>query len=102
MESISKFEFLLEYSAHFGGLAYSYFFGEAMQDFAKLAAQIRGARALLGWSQAYLAEAINVRLAAIAAEAVCAERLRRGEKTPTQKVLPARAWHMRTDFSWRA
>jgi transcriptional regulator with XRE-family HTH domain len=42
-----------------------------MQDFAKLAAQIRGARALLGWSQAYLAEAINVRLAAIADLEAC-------------------------------
>ena len=36
-----------------------------MQDLAKLAAQIRGARALLGWSQAYLAEGINVRRTAI-------------------------------------
>jgi hypothetical protein len=42
-----------------------------MQDFVKLAAQIRGARALLGWSQAYLAEAINVRLAAIADLETC-------------------------------
>jgi len=42
-----------------------------MQDFAKLAAQIRGARALLGWSQAYLARAINVRLAAIADLETC-------------------------------
>jgi DNA-binding XRE family transcriptional regulator len=42
-----------------------------MQDFAKLAAQIRGARALLGWSQAYLAEGINVRLTAIADLEAC-------------------------------
>lgn len=34
-------------------------YGVAMQDFPKLAAQIRGARALLGWSQAYLAEGVN-------------------------------------------
>jgi hypothetical protein len=34
----------------------------------------------------------------MAAESVCAKRLRYGEKTPTQKVLPARTWHMRTDF----
>jgi len=37
-----------------------------MQDFPKLAAQVRAARALLGWSQAYLAESINVRRATIA------------------------------------
>jgi DNA-binding XRE family transcriptional regulator len=37
-----------------------------MQDFPKLAAQVRGARALLGWSQAYLAEGINVRRVTIA------------------------------------
>jgi transcriptional regulator with XRE-family HTH domain len=37
-----------------------------MQDFPKLAAQVRGARALLGWTQAYLAEGINVRRAIIA------------------------------------
>lgn len=37
-----------------------------MQDFSKLAAQVRGARALLGWSQAYLAEGINVRRVVIA------------------------------------
>jgi DNA-binding XRE family transcriptional regulator len=42
-----------------------------MQDFAKLAAQIRGARALLGWSQAYLAEVVNVRLTAIADLEAC-------------------------------
>jgi transcriptional regulator with XRE-family HTH domain len=37
-----------------------------MQEFPKLAAQVRGARGLLGWSQAYLAEAINVRRVTIA------------------------------------
>jgi len=37
-----------------------------MRDFALLAAQVRAARALLGWSQAYLAEGINVRQATIA------------------------------------
>jgi transcriptional regulator with XRE-family HTH domain len=37
-----------------------------MQDLPKLAAQVRGARALLGWSQAYLAEGINVRRVTIA------------------------------------
>jgi len=37
-----------------------------MQDFLKLAAQVRGARALLGWSQAYLAEGINVSCMTIA------------------------------------
>jgi transcriptional regulator with XRE-family HTH domain len=37
-----------------------------MHDFEKFAAQVRGARALLGWSQAYLAEGINVRRAVIA------------------------------------
>jgi transcriptional regulator with XRE-family HTH domain len=42
-----------------------------MQDFAKLAAQIRAARGLLGWSQAYLAEGINVRPAAIAELEAC-------------------------------
>jgi DNA-binding XRE family transcriptional regulator len=36
-----------------------------MQDFPKLAAQVRGARALLGWSQAYLAKGIDVRRATI-------------------------------------
>jgi DNA-binding XRE family transcriptional regulator len=42
-----------------------------MHDFAKLAAQIRGARALLGWSQAYLAEGINVRRKVIADLEAC-------------------------------
>ena len=37
-----------------------------MENFSKLAAQVRGARALLGWSQAYLAEGINVRCGIIA------------------------------------
>ncbi|MCK1313722.1 helix-turn-helix transcriptional regulator [Bradyrhizobium sp. 23] len=37
-----------------------------MRDFSLLAAQIRAARALLGWSQGYLAEGINVRRATIA------------------------------------
>jgi len=37
-----------------------------MQDFPKLAAQVRAARTLLGWSQAYLAEGINVRRRTIA------------------------------------
>jgi transcriptional regulator with XRE-family HTH domain len=31
-----------------------------MRDFSLLAAQIRAARALLGWSQGYLAEAVGV------------------------------------------
>jgi transcriptional regulator with XRE-family HTH domain len=42
-----------------------------MQDFPKLAAQVRGARALLGWSQAYLAEGINVRRVTIADLETC-------------------------------
>jgi transcriptional regulator with XRE-family HTH domain len=37
-----------------------------MQDFPKFAAQVRAARALLGWSQAYLAEGLNVRRVTIA------------------------------------
>lgn len=37
-----------------------------MQDSPKLAAQVRAARGLLGWSQAYLAEGINVRRVTIA------------------------------------
>jgi transcriptional regulator with XRE-family HTH domain len=37
-----------------------------MHDFPKLAAQVRGARGLLGWSQSYLAEGINVRRVIIA------------------------------------
>jgi transcriptional regulator with XRE-family HTH domain len=42
-----------------------------MRDFALLAAQVRAARALLGWSQAYLAEGINVRRATIADLEAC-------------------------------
>ncbi|MEH2485752.1 helix-turn-helix domain-containing protein [Bradyrhizobium sp. AZCC 2230] len=42
-----------------------------MKDFSLLAAQIRAARALLGWSQAYLAEGINVRRATIADLEAC-------------------------------
>jgi len=42
-----------------------------MRDFSLLAAQIRAARALLGWSQAYLAEGINVRRATIADLEAC-------------------------------
>src|SRR6476469_6366324 len=37
-----------------------------MQNFLKVAAQVRGARALLGWSQSYLAEGISVRRVIIA------------------------------------
>ena len=37
-----------------------------MEDFPKLAAQVRGARGLLGWSQSYLAEGISVRRVTIA------------------------------------
>jgi transcriptional regulator with XRE-family HTH domain len=37
-----------------------------MQDIGKIAAQVRGARGLLGWSQAYLAQGTNVRRAIIA------------------------------------
>jgi transcriptional regulator with XRE-family HTH domain len=37
-----------------------------MENFSKVAAQVRGARALLGWSQAYLAEGISVRRVIIA------------------------------------
>jgi DNA-binding XRE family transcriptional regulator len=37
-----------------------------MADFTLLAAQVRAARSLLGWSQGYLAEGINVRRATIA------------------------------------
>jgi len=38
-----------------------FYLGASMHDFPKLAAQVRGARALLGWSQSYLAEGIRVR-----------------------------------------
>ncbi|WP_298876508.1 helix-turn-helix transcriptional regulator [uncultured Bradyrhizobium sp.] len=41
------------------------------RDFALLAAQVRAARALLGWSQAYLAEGIKVRRATIADFEAC-------------------------------
>ena len=37
-----------------------------MENFSKVAAQVRGARALLGWSQSYLAEVISVRRVIIA------------------------------------
>jgi predicted transcriptional regulator len=37
-----------------------------MHDFPKIAAQVRGARALLGWSQSYLAEGISVRRVIVA------------------------------------
>src|SRR6201989_1711262 len=37
-----------------------------MENFSKVAAQLRGARALLGWSQSYLAEGISVRRVVIA------------------------------------
>ena len=37
-----------------------------MENFLKVAAQVRGARALLGWSQSYLAEGISVRRMIIA------------------------------------
>ena len=44
----------------------AYSFGGAMHDSPKLAAQVRGARALLGWSRSYLAEGIRVRRVIIA------------------------------------
>ena len=37
-----------------------------MHDFPKLAAQVRGARGLLGWSQSYLAEGVGVRRVVVA------------------------------------
>jgi hypothetical protein len=37
-----------------------------MHDFPKIAAQVRGARALLGWSQSYLAEGVSVRRVIVA------------------------------------
>ena len=37
-----------------------------MENFSKVAAQVRGARALLGWSQSYLAEGISVRRVIVA------------------------------------
>lgn len=37
-----------------------------MENFSKVAAQVRGARALLGWSQSYLADGISVRRVIIA------------------------------------
>ena len=37
-----------------------------MHDLQKIAAQVRGARGLLGWSQSYLAEGINVRRVIVA------------------------------------
>ena len=48
------------------GQFHTHFFGVAMENFPKLAAQLRGARALLGWSQSYLAEGISVRRMIIA------------------------------------
>jgi ribosome-binding protein aMBF1 (putative translation factor) len=42
-----------------------------MRDFTLFAAQVRAARGLLGWSQAYLAEGINVRRATIADLEAC-------------------------------
>jgi transcriptional regulator with XRE-family HTH domain len=53
-----------------------------MQEFAKLAAQVRGARALLGWSQAYLAEGISVRRVIIA-------DLESGKREPGASTLSA-------------
>jgi len=38
----------------------------------------------------------------MAAESICVQRLRHGKKTPAQKVLPARARHMRSKCSWRS
>src|SRR3979490_1013794 len=35
-------------------------YGASMRDFSLLAAQIRAARGLLGWSQSYLADGINI------------------------------------------
>jgi transcriptional regulator with XRE-family HTH domain len=46
-----------------------------MHDFPKLAAQVRGARALLGWSQSYLAEGISVRRVIIADLESCKREL---------------------------
>jgi len=46
-----------------------------MHNFPKLAAQVRGARALLGWSQSYLAEGVSVRRVAIADFESCKREL---------------------------
>jgi transcriptional regulator with XRE-family HTH domain len=46
-----------------------------MHDFPKLAAQVRGARAMLGWSQSYLAEGISVRRVIVADFESCKREL---------------------------
>jgi transcriptional regulator with XRE-family HTH domain len=51
-----------------------------MKDFAKIAAQVRGARGLLGWSQGYLAEGINVRRSTLA-------ELESGRREPREATL---------------
>ena len=46
-----------------------------MHDFPKIAAQVRGARGLLGWSQSYLAEGISVRRVIVADFESCKREL---------------------------
>ena len=53
-----------------------------MHDFPKLAAQVRGARALLGWSLSYLAEGVSVRRVIIA-------DLESGKREPQASTLSA-------------
>jgi transcriptional regulator with XRE-family HTH domain len=51
-----------------------------MRDFSLLAAQVRAARGLLGWTQAYLAEGINVSRSTIVDLESC-------KKTPHEATL---------------
>ena len=61
-----------------------------MHDFPKLAAQVRGARALLGWSQSYLAEGISVRRVIVADFESC-------KREPQASTLSALITELRTE-----
>jgi transcriptional regulator with XRE-family HTH domain len=60
-----------------------------MENFSKVAAQVRGARALLGWSQSYLAEGISVRRVIIAELESCKREPREATLTALITELTA-------------
>jgi DNA-binding XRE family transcriptional regulator len=64
-----------------------------MEDFTKIAAQVRAARALLGWSQVYLAQGINVRRATLA-------ELESGRYGPRASTLFALMNELRAHLWW--
>jgi ribosome-binding protein aMBF1 (putative translation factor) len=70
-----------------------------MHDLSKLAAQVRGARALLGWSQSYLADGISVRRLIIADFESCKREPQEATLSALKTELSAAGIVLRTRVS---